>query len=228
LKKFELLAVVITVVLVTVPFAYAGTATGTIRLSPEWPAMVASPANFEIWVEEGGDPTNCPHVLLVMTEDCWNGLTADVVVSWSGGSVSFNKMADFTGVTDNGAKVPPSGTTEGACYTVASLKDHLSYGLSTPISSTETIYWAMDAFLNGPITGIPQTFTVDLPSTEPRMLVYALGKTEGSECLDNFSRKVPPTNPGFVIPELAPVVLALASFSAFALYAIRRRKVYLK
>lgn len=225
MKKPILSLLAITVILATVPFAFAGNATGTIRLGPDiWPVMVASPAVFDIWVEGAGDPTNYPHVLLVMTEDCWNGLTGDVVVSWDGDSASFNKMTNFTGVTDNSAYVPPSGTTSGARYTVASLKSHLSYGLVEPISSTETLYWAMGAFLSGPLTGTNQTFTVDLPSTAPRMLVYALGKTEGSDIFDNFYRKVPPTNPGFVVPELGPVLLALASFSAFALYAFKRRK----
>jgi hypothetical protein len=228
MRKIMLVILAVTIVLAAAPLAYAGNATGTIRLGPDvWPIMVASPADFEIWVEGGGDPTTHPHVLLVMTEDCWNGLTGDVVVSWSGGSVSFNKITNFTGVTDNSAHVPPSGTTQGARYTVASLKDHLSYGLGEPISPTETIYWAIAAFLSGPITGTPQTFTVALPSTAPRMLVYALGKTEGSDTLDNFLRKVPPTNPGFVVPEPGPILLALASFSAFALYAVKRRKLHL-
>ena len=228
MRKIMLVALAITMVLATGTFAYAGNATGTIKLGPEvWPVMVPSPADFEIWVEGAGDPTYHPHVLLVMTEDCWNGLTGDVVVSWSGGSVSFNKVTNFTGATDNSAHVPPSGTTEGARYTVASLKDHLSYGLGEPISPTETIYWAMAAFLSGPITGTPQTFTVTLPSTAPRMLVYALGKTEGSDVFDNFIRKVPPTSPGFVIPELGTILLALASFSALALYAVKSRKLHL-
>jgi len=225
MRKYILSLLAITLVLATASFAYAGNATGTIRIGPDvWPVSVPSPAEFQVWVEGGGDPTNDPHVLLVMTEDCWNGLTGDVVVSWDGGSESFNKDANFTDVSDNSEYVPDSGTTAGARYTVAALKDHLSYGLSEPINSTETIYWAMGAFLSGPITGTPQNFTVDLPSTDPRMLVYALGKTEGSDMLDNFIRKVPPTNPGFMVPELGAVFAALASFSAFALYALKRRK----
>lgn len=226
MRKSILLLLAITVVLAAASFAYAQPATGTIRIGPDvWPVSVPSPADFEIWVEGGGDPTYDPHVLLVMTEDCWNGLTGDVVVSWDGNSTSFNKLTDFTGVWENSAYVPDANTTEGARYTVAALKDHLSYGLSEPINSTDTIYWAMGAFLDGPITGTPQNFTVDLPSTDPRMLVYALGKTEGSEVFDNFiARKVPPTNPGFIVPELGTVFAALASFTAFALYALKRRK----
>jgi hypothetical protein len=225
-RKIGLAALAITLVLTTVPFAYAGSATGTIRLGPTvWPVAVGSPANFGVWVEGEGDPTYDPHVLLVMTEDCWNGLAADVVVNWTGGSVSFSKMADFTGVTSNGAKVPPSGATNGAQYTVASLKDHLSYGLDEPISSTETIYWALGAFLSGPLTGTPQNFTVNLSSTNPRMLVYVLGKTEGSDLLDNFMRRVPPTQPGFVVPEvpLGTIAVVLAMLGALAVFAIKKK-----
>jgi len=194
--------------------------TGTIRIDPFWPVMLESPADFTIWVQGAGDPTSDPNILLVMSADSWNGLTGNVVVSWSGGSVSFTK-AEFAGIQENSVKVPLSGTTPGGCYTVASLKDHLSYGLSEPISASETIYWGMKPFLSGDLTGTPQAFTVAFTSTHPRMLVYALGKTEGSDLFDN---KVPPTRPGFIVPELGPILLVLASFGAFAVYAIRRRK----
>jgi hypothetical protein len=218
-KKFILLALAL--ILVTIPSAKA---MGTIRIDPVWPVMLGSPVDFTIWVEGAGDPTGEPNVFLVMTEACWDSLTGDVEVSWSSGSVSFMKE-DFTPAQLNSEKLPPTGTTEGDCYTVASLKDHLSYGLSEPISSTETIYWAMKPFLSSPLTGTPQTFTGTLPSTHPRMLVYALGKTEGSNLFDN---KVPPTRPGFVVPELGPMLLILAPFTAFAVYAVRRRKMHLK
>lgn len=219
MKKFILLALAL--MLVIIPSAKA---MGTIRIDPVWPVMLGSPVDFTIWVEGAGDPTGEPNVLLVMTEACWDGLTGDVVVTWSGGSVSFMKE-EFKSAQLNSDKLPPTGTTEGDCYTVASLKDHLSYGLSEPISSTETIYWAMKPFLSNPLTGTPQPFTGTLPSTHQRMLVYALGKTEGSNLFDN---KVPPTRPGFVVPELGPMLLTLAPFTAFAIYAVRRRKVHPK
>ena len=227
-RKTVLVALAVTVVLATVPFAYAGNATGTIRLGPiVWPVPVASPADFAVWVEGAGDPTYDPHVLLVMTEDCWNGLTGDVVVDWTADLVSFNKTANFTAVTSNSANVPPAGTSSGARYTVASLKDHLSYGLSEPINSTATIYWAMGAFLSGPITGTPQNFTVTLSSTDPRMLVYVLGKTEESNGeFDNFiSRKVPPTNPGFIVPEVpfGTIAVFLAMLGALGVIAIKKK-----
>lgn len=227
-KKFVLVALAL--MLVTVSSVKAG-GTGTIRIDPYWPAMQGPSADFEIWVTSSD--VYEPNVLLVMTEGCYNGLTDNVVVSWShdgGGSVSFGPFAgadySFTGVTTNSEHVPPTGTTEGARYTVASLKDHLSYDLSVPLSSTDTIYWAMGPFVVSPLTGTPQQFHVELKSASPRMLIYALGKTDANNPKfdDYLNAKVPPTRPGFVVPEPATILLALASFSAFALYAIRRRK----
>jgi len=221
MRKFVLIA--LAMVLLIVPSVKAGT--GNIRIDPTWPVMLESPATFEIWVEGGAAESNDPNILLVMTEACWDGLTGNVEVSWSGGSVSFMK-GDFTPVQVNSDKVPPSGTTEGACYTVASLKDHLDEGLSVPLSADDTIYWAMSDFLGvDPLTGEKQTFTVTLPSTAPRMLVYALGKSDPA---GDFDMKVPPTRPGFMVPELGTMLLVIASFSAFAIYAIARRKVHLK
>lgn len=181
---------------------------GTIRIAPSLPVMLNSPATFTIWAQPGGNPTYDPHILLVMTENCYNGLQGDVVVEWSGGSIPFSQ-AEFIGPVDIPEIVPPTGTTPGSKYTVASLKDHL--GTDMPV------YWAMDAFLSGPIVTSPaQTFEVTLPSTNPRMLVYALGKTKGS---DLFNNKVPPTIPGFVIPELIPILLVLAPFGALVVSA---------
>ena len=200
----------------------ANAETGTIRIeTPEgeyWPVMLGSPADFDIWVEGAGNPSNNPNILLVMTEASWNGLT-NVVVTWSGGSATFTS-GDFTSAQKNSDKIPP-GTTNGGCYTVASLKDHLSYGLSEPISSGATIYWAMKPFLAGPLTHDHQEFSVELSTTSPRMLVYALGKIGDSTL---FNNKVPPTRPGFVVPELGTGLMLIASFGAFALYALKRRK----
>ena len=226
--KKALLILTLALMLVIVPTVQAQT--GTIRIeTPEghyWPIMLESPATFEIWVQGAGNPTSAPHILLVMTKTSCLGLTGNVVVSWTGGSTSF-APGEFTEVTENSAKVPPSDTypiTPGAGYTAASLKDHLSFGLSEPISSTETICWAMKPFLDGaPLTSSHQSFTVTLPSTDPRMLVYALGKTEDSTLFDN---RVPPTRPGFIVPELTTILLVLASFSAFTLYIVKSKRYH--
>lgn len=113
--------------------------------------------------------------------------------------------------------IPPSGTTQVVRYQVSALKEHI--GVND--TADDTLWYAYGPFLSGPITQTPQTFNVTLPSTHPRMLVYAIGK---SRCSQIFDMRVPPTRPGFLIPDLAPILLALASFTAFGLYAIKRRK----
>lgn len=182
-------------------------ALGTIRIEPSNPTMISSPATFSISVTQ--HPADDPHILLVMTKACHNGLTGSVQVTWTGGSASFS-AANFTAAKTG--KVPPS--TPDADYTVASLQDHLG------VPHSEDVYYALGPFLAGPITQTAQTFTVTLPSTAPRMLVYAIGKSS-----TDFDNKVPPTIPGFVVPELGTILLALASFGALGLYSLRRKGI---
>lgn len=192
--------------------------TGEIRIEPHssyypLPVMLSSPATFNISVT--AHKAYNPNILLVMTNASYQGLTGPVVVKWPGGSTSF-PIASWTAV-DSGY-IPPSGTTEGARYHVPTLKDHIGVNET----DDDTLWYVYGPFLSGPITTTPQEFNVTLPSTAPRMLVYALGK---SKCSTLFNMKVPPTRPGFIVPDLAPALLSLASFSAFAVYALRRRKL---
>jgi hypothetical protein len=202
---------------------------GQIRIEPHstgypTPIMLSSPATFNITVTNG---ISCyPIILLVMTNASYQGLTGPVLVNWTGGSISFSK-ASFTSVHANNAYVPPNGTTNGARYRVSGLKEHLG----VKGTADDTLWYAYRRFLQGPITTTPQTFTVTLPSTNPRMLVYALGKSSCSPCSFHvnccpslYDMKVPPSRPGLVVPDLAPVLLASASFSAFGLFAIKRKK----
>jgi hypothetical protein len=208
MKKTVLLCLAIFLIASVSP-VFAGT--GQIRMQPALPIMLSSPATFSISVTTG--TSYDPQILLVMTNACHEGLTGNVVVTWSGGTVSFAK-ADFTSDDTNGDKVPPSGTTNGASYTVASCKDHL--GVSDPI------WWAYKPFLAGPITTTPTEFTITFSSTHPKMLVYALGKSD--QTATDFDMKVPNTIPGFVVPELATLLLTLGSFGALGLYTVKRKK----
>jgi hypothetical protein len=203
------------------------TATGALRINPHGsyypePIMLNSPATFNITAIDSKTVCN-PNILLVMTNASYQGLTGDVMVEWEGGSINFSK-ASFTAVSYNSAEVPPTGTTSGARYTVASLKDHIG------VMGTEddTIWYVYGPFLSRPVNQTPQEFTVTVHSTDTRVLVYAIGKICSScfdiACCYDFDTKVPPTMPGFVVPDLAPALLALASFSAFGVYAVKRKK----
>jgi hypothetical protein len=208
IRKIGILLVAVLLLATATSLAFAAGG-GLVRIDPSNPIVQTSPAVFSVYVVSGPD-ANSPYVFLVMTDDCYQGLTG-VTVSWSGGSIA---ITNWNMETDNNVKVPPN-TEEGIGYTVASLKDHL--GTSDPI------WWAFEPILDGaPITQTPQDVTVELISTAPRMLVYALGITgEGTV----FNTRVPPTIPGFVIPEATPLILAGASFAAMGLYAYKRKKL---
>jgi len=189
---------------------------GIIVITPQWPIEVGTPATLEISVVPAADPTYYPSILLVMTEDCWNGLTS-VSVTWTGGSVSFIDT-DFTELEDGpGVEKIPDATISDVQYTRAALADHLYE------PGTATVYYAMFDLTGVTLHTTPETLTVTLDSTDPKMLVYALGRSVDDPTA-KFDRWVPPTNPGFVVPELGTILLALASFSALALYTLQRRK----
>lgn len=181
----------------------------TIRIEPHAfdppdPMVLSSPATFLVNVtNENDNPTNSPNIMLVMTQACYNGLSGNVAVAWTGGSINFTK-SDFTYIDSDKA----------IFYTAASLADHLGV-------SGQGVYWANKPFLSGPITTTPQPFTVTITSTATKMLVYAIGKTGSSS---EFNNRVPQTRPGLVVPELVPALMTIASFTAFGLYALKRRK----
>lgn len=206
-----------------------GEAAGALRIEPHGsyyplPIMLKSPATFNITAIDK-KTVYCPHILLVMTNASYQGLTGDVTVEWDGGSISFSK-ANFTPVSANNAYIPPSGTTPGVRYRVSSLKERLGVNGT----ADDTLWYAFGPFLSRPVNQTPQEFTITLPSTNPRMLVYALGKIYPKRslfdtcCCCPLNTRVPPSQPGFVVPDLAPIILATASFSALGFYYIKRRK----
>jgi hypothetical protein len=190
---------------------FAGT--GGIRIDPPLPEGTTSPAVFKIWVQ-GKSTANDIHIFLVMTEASYEAFSGNVEVTWEGGSATIPKGDDWTKETVNSVKVPPE-TTNGAGYTVASLKDHLD--------TIGPIYWAFADLWDDGLGSSEETITVTLPSTDPNMLVYILGKSGKSP---KFDMRVPPTIPGFVVPEVplgtAATILAMAA--AFLLRS--RSKIY--
>ena len=191
---------------------FAGT--GSLRIDPPLPYMNESPAEFDIWVQ-GVDTAYEPIILLVMTDSCMDGLSEDPMVKWNDGAGSVT-LDSWTEETTNGVKVPP-GASNGAAYTVASLQDHLD--------TSESIHWATAPILDGPIVpGETYKITVYMDSDDPKMLVYVLGKSEGSEVYD---MSVPPTIPGFIVPEV-PIGTILALVTMVGTAAIFKYKKGLK
>jgi len=234
MKKSKLL--IIPLVVMMLSFAIAPVLADTIRIEPHGsyyptPIMLSSPATFYTFVEgpqDGG--TYEVHVLLVMTNASFYSLTGDTTVTWNAGSNSLGSwtagtvtihVADWNGPeSDNGVKLPP-GVEQ---YTVGTLKGHLA--------TDEPLYWYWAPIIDGAkleeladpndyTTGIP--FTITLPAAEPRMAVWLIGTNPGSDSgtFDNF---LPNTRPGFVVPEPAAIIAAAMSLSAFAGYALIKRK----
>lgn len=232
MKKLILLAMILTLLAITTR-PVLGEGQGTIRIEPHssyypLPIMLSSPATFNISVQPSADPTCDPHLFLVITNDTYNQLVdgmLTVTVNWS--DVDFINIENWNGPeTENGKKIPDNAPLDtGIGYTIASLKDHI--GTEGPI------YWNFTSIL-GPgafLTQTPQEFTITLPSENPRMLVYALGKIGqyGSGVIfpssnAPFDNRVPPTKPGLVVPELGTILLIAAPFCAFALYRYKRKK----
>jgi hypothetical protein len=205
-KSFFILVAVMTLLTLSIPVLGVD-GTGSIRIDPPLPTLTASPAEFEIWVQSG--TANEPHIFLVITEACFLGLGADVTVSWDGTTLTIPE-GDWVGPKSvNSEKYPPD-TTNGAGYTVASLQDHLE--------TDGPIYYVFKPILDGPLTSTKETITITLESTDPEMLVYILGKSSGSEL---FDMRVPPTIPGFVVPEipLGTVVGLATMLAALAIFA---------
>ena len=214
MKKYVILSMVL--LLISVPIVAAQT--GGLRISPQWSVMVEPEYTFEVWCETG--TAYDVQVLLVITEDCYNGMADGNVVTVD--AVTAITKADFTAgaVSLNSLKVPPSST-DG--YTVASLKDHLDEGLATALTSTDTIYYALSDVVFDYLTGTKEDLYIKLDSTAPRMLVYLMGNlVDGSGDLDI---RVPPTNPGFMVPEvvIGSIMAVAAMFTALGLYAYKKK-----
>jgi hypothetical protein len=219
MKKLVLIALILTIAVVSI--AYAGV--GSIKLDPPgdlpWPVFSSNPATFETWVEGGSGPAYDLKILVVITEDCYNGLTS-VELDNSGAPVSI-PPASFIGVSDNSLSVPPTAVNN---YQVASLKSHLSYGLSVPLEATDTIYWALvDAPFPEPLTGTHVEFTVEVQTSgEVVAIIYVMGSSvDDSGIID---MRLPPTMSGFVIPEPATIAAVATSIGAFGLYAYHRKR----
>jgi len=192
----------ISIILLSIPIVHAGV--GSLRIDPPFPVKTATPAVFDIYHQMLAGIAYDPHIFLVISESCFLALTGDTVVSWSGVSSPVTvEIGDWLGPYDeNSAGLPP---TASPAYNVATLQSH--------IPTSDPVYYIFEPILEGPLTHTKESITVTLQSDDPEMLVYILGKqTEES---DVYDERVPPTIPGFVIPELPlGTLMGLASMLA--------------
>ena len=191
-------------------------ATGLLEISPTWPSMTDTEETFYIWVKNGGT-AYIPQLFLVMTDTCHAGL-AEVEIDFhnNGPSTGDVTLTDgFTEETDTDKELPP-GYPPGIRMTVASLKSH--------IGTDESIWWALVPFpdtINGPTNKYEVHITLD--STDPSMMIYVYGKSENLAEAD-YDMKVPPTNPGFMVPEPATIAAIATPTLTLLGYAYYKRK----
>ncbi|MHC4690133.1 MAG: hypothetical protein ACYS5F_10915 [Planctomycetota bacterium] len=205
---------VIIMALLSVSTPVFAVATGGLRIDPDQTvATLETPATFEVSAQSADSYD--VNFLLVVTVECYVGMPGGPAiaaeVAYGGTTIEFTK-SDF--VEASSGFVPPTGTTPGARYTVASLKDH--------IDTEGSVYWAMKPMGHAdfdPLTTTEREITVTLDSSDPRMLVYLQGKSVNDATL--FDMKVPPTTPGFVIPEipLGTIMVLASMIAALAIYA---------
>ena len=79
-----------------------------------------------------------------------------------------------------------------------------------------------------PLTSSAESITVTVDSTNVRMLVYLLGKSEDN--CDLFDMRIPPTPSGFVIPQipLGTIAAAAAMFAALGVFAYKKKHTLTK
>lgn len=116
----------------------------------------------------------------------------------------------------NGHTYP--GCTQQTQFSVGAILSQMSQVYPT----TSVRYVLVYAFSS--IDTSPKTFTVTVSSPHINLLILAQGRS-GSLLTDPLNSNTPFSGSTLVVPELGPILLALASFSALALYAVKRRKL---
>lgn len=198
---------------------------GQIRIEPHAfdppdPVILPSPATFTLSVVE--HTAHKPYILLVISEDCYEALGGEkVTISWDWAAYCPPVSIEvWTWIKDGW--VPPKDDF-GKVYQAKSLRSHLFGMVEEDIPDDEGIWYAYIKLgdpcdIIGEIEeGDEYTFTVTVPGTSPRCLVYAFG----------CDSKVPPTRPGFIVPEYTLGTI-MAVVSMMAALMLRGKVSYIK
>ena len=187
---------------------------GWIRIEPHAfdppdPVILESPATFYVNLTSANKEVVDPQLLLITSKACLDGLSGPITVSWNWepyvppvGVSPFTEVDPKAGGADKWIPLEADGY--GKIYEADSLASHLESG-------EDTIWYA---YVDMPVDGnkIEGTdlyeFVLTVPSSAPRVLVYVFGE----------DAKVPPTRPGFVIPEIAFGSIAVLALMMAALF----------
>ena len=190
--------------------------------------MTESPTQLEISVtNEPHSPTYNVSLIFLIDEDTYDALNTITITntdwpttltkaSFTGGPVSSGKLPEASDTNWVGPYSWPGCSAPNNQYEVSAILSQMSQVYPT----TAVRYMIVYAFDS--ITTSPKLFDVEADSTHINVLILAQGRLTNPEGL--LTERSPYTGSTLVVFELGPLVLALASFSALALYALKRRK----
>ena len=237
MKKFIWILVSI-VVLLPITAVAANPEATVIRVVPVsephtgWAIITDSPAFLQINVTTAAhSPINDVRLLFVIDHDTYVNLNSINTTGTDWDTTLY--PTDFTGgplSSDGSTKIPETNDTnwEGphpypGCihqtqYELGAILSQMSQVYATTMVHYVLVY-AFDS-----ISTSEKYFTVNVDSTHINVLILAQGR-HGGEAEDPLTNNSPFSGSTLLVPQLAPVLLALASFSAFALYAVKRRNI---
>jgi len=230
MKKVRLLVLTLALVLVMVPFAKAGPAR-LIRIIPAGgvetgePIVTGPPFPAELVIfAEGQVPVENIWLIIVLNDDTYQHL---IEIEVNGVTFVDGDFVEILGTESAAFTIPPDtppidgvGILEGDKYNAGSLRDKLG-------ATGESIWYAYKDSEIDEIWGTPMplSVTVDSPGCDDlKALILAVGQYYPDGDLGPFNRSTPYSGSTLVVPEIGTLLLAAASFSAFALYALKRRK----
>lgn len=135
--------------------------------------------------------------------------------------VSSGKIPKADGTDPNkGPDFYPGCTTPQTQYQVQAIRDQMGQVYAKPGSVRYVLVYGFDEVDDVPSHGM---FTVTVNAPHINVLILAQG-INGEDTLLN--QNSPFSGSTLIVPELATILTALASFAAFALYTGKRRKLF--
>jgi hypothetical protein len=204
-----------------------------IRVTPvgkpdgEMAIITSSPASLEIYVTNAQQTRNNIWLLLVLDNDTYNGLTSITLAGTQGPALL--AKSSFTAITVNSGKIPlqNDGNYTGGGYTYPGCTNTAQYSVGAILSQmsqvfpTNAVHYGL-VYAFDSINTTAKTFTVTVNSPHINVLVLAQGCSGTSGKLNSNS---PFSGSSILVtPELGPILMAMASFSALGLYAVKRRR----
>lgn len=205
-----------------------------VRVTPEgephtgMAIITGSPASLEAYATTGKTIEEVWFIIII-DNDTYNNLNTITIAGTDGPNTL--SQTDFTGGPVSSGKIPlasdtnsvppgayPGCETPEAQYEVQAILDQMGQVHPKPTSVRYVLVYGFDS-----VDDTPSSFIVIVDSTHVNVLILAQGK-EGETLVLN--QNSPFSGSTLIIPELATILTALASFAAFGLYTGKRRKLF--